>query len=80
MALPKHYDVCTNGPLGRSYKRLALKHSPRYFPNDLTAPFLSEKITKAYSVLIDPDRRLFYDAHGNVPVGLEGFGITLLRK
>jgi len=70
--------MCADTYTRRSYKRLALRYSPQYFPNDPTAPALWEKITKAYNVLVDPDRRLFYDAHGNVPAGLEEFDSALL--
>jgi curved DNA-binding protein CbpA len=72
--------MCTDRHAGRSYKRLALKYSPRYFPNDPTAPVLWESITKAYNILVDPDRRMFYDAHGNVPAGLEDFDVASIHQ
>lgn len=64
----------------RSYKRLALKHSPRYLPNDADAPAQWEKITKAYEVLLNPDSRQYYDTHGNTPSGLEDFDLAALEE
>ena len=78
--LTNHYDVHTDWNLGRSYKRLALKYSPKHFPNDPTAPALWETITKAHDILVDPSRRIFYDAHGNFPAGLDGFDAALLHQ
>ena len=63
----------------RSYKRLALKHSPKYLPNDPDAPGHWEKVTKAYEILIDPAARQYYDTHGNTPSALEDFDLTTLQ-
>ena len=63
----------------RSYKRLALKHSPQYLPNDPDAPASWEKITKAYEILLDPASRQHYDTHGNTPSGLEDFDLAVLE-
>lgn len=63
----------------RSYKRLSLKHSPQYFPNDPIAPARWEKITKAYDILIDHDKRMYYDAHGETPSELEDFDLAVLE-
>lgn len=65
--------------LYRSYKKLALKHSPQNFPNDPSAPTLWEKITKAYNVLVDPEKRSFYDMHENIPEGFEDFDFSLIE-
>jgi len=75
-----HFDICTDRGFDRSYRRLALKYSPQYFPNDPSVPALWEIITKAYNVLVDSDRRLFYDAHEKVPAGLEDFDVALLHR
>jgi len=64
----------------RSYKRLALKHSPQYLPNDPDAPAHWEKITKAYETLVNPDTRQYYDAHGKIPPGLEDFNLATLQE
>jgi DnaJ-class molecular chaperone len=64
----------------RSYKRLALKHSPQSLPNDPDAPARWEKITKAYEILVNPDKRMFYDAHGETPRELEGFDLAELGE
>lgn len=60
-------------------KQLALKHSPKNFPNDPTAPERWQAIQKAYDVLSDPARKQFYDAHGRIPAGLEDFDVSTLR-
>ena len=64
----------------RSYKKLALKHSPQNFPNNPAAPALWEKITKAYNVLADPDKRNYHDMHENVPDELKDFDVSLVEK
>lgn len=40
-----------------------MKHNPKLFPNDPKAPARWAAINKAYSVLIEPGRRMFYDMH-----------------
>ena len=65
--------------MNRSYKRLALKHSPQYLPNDPDAPAHWEKITKAYEILIDLATRQYYDTHGNTPSALKDFDLTTLQ-
>jgi DnaJ-class molecular chaperone len=64
----------------RSYKRLALKHSPQYLPNDPDAPARWEKITKAYGILLNPASRQYYDTHGNTPSGLGDFDLAVLEE
>jgi DnaJ-class molecular chaperone len=64
----------------RSYKRLALKHSPQFLPNDPEALARWEKITKAYEILMNPDKRMFYDAHGETPRELEDFDLASLEE
>jgi hypothetical protein len=64
----------------RSYKRLALKHSPQFLPKDPDAPVRWEKITKAHEILLNPASRQYYDAHGNTPSGLEDFDIAVLEE
>lgn len=64
----------------RSHKKLALKHSPQYLPNDPAAPALWEKISKAYNVLADPDKRNYYDMHENVPDELKDFDVCMIEK
>jgi DnaJ-class molecular chaperone len=64
----------------RSYKRLALRHSPQFLPNDPDAPARWEKITKAYEILMDPDKRMFYDAHGETPREFEDFDLASLEE
>lgn len=60
-------------------KQLALKHSPKNFPNDPTALERWQAVQKAHEVLSDPARKQFYDAHERIPAGLEGFDVSTLR-
>lgn len=48
----------------RALAGLALKHTPRNFPNDPTAPARWAAITRAYDVLSDEGKRAFYDRIG----------------
>jgi DnaJ-class molecular chaperone len=47
-------------------------------PNDPEAPAHWEKITKAYEILKDHDKRMYYDAHDNVSAELEDFDVAAL--
>jgi DnaJ-class molecular chaperone len=78
--MPLPLKFCNMLTSNRSYKRLALKHSPQFLPNDPDAPARWEKITKAYEILLDPASRQYYDAHGNTPSGLEDFDLAVLEE
>ncbi len=67
----------------RSYRRLARKHHPDINPGDAAAEARFRAITRAYETLIDPDRRVRYDASGlvgeaaaSVTVEFEGFDFS----
>lgn len=59
-------------------KQLALKHSPKYFPNDPSAPERWQAVQKAYDTLSDPARKRFYDAQGRTPAELVDFDLSTL--
>ncbi len=59
-------------------KGLALKHDPRFFPNNPSAQERWEACEKAYAILAEPERRRFYHARGKVPEALVGFDISKL--
>nr|CAD2183962.1 unnamed protein product [Meloidogyne enterolobii] len=66
-AIPDHYktlDVsqnATNEEIKKSYKKLMLKHHPDKNKNDPKALEISQKITEAYGVLSDEEKRKNYD-------------------
>ena len=55
----------------RAYRRLARQYHPDVNGNDPAAAERFKDITKAYSVLADPEKRQRYDAYGEA--GLDGF-------
>jgi molecular chaperone DnaJ len=55
----------------RAYRRLARQYHPDLNGNDPEAAERFKEISKAYSVLSDPDKRQRYDAYGEA--GLDGF-------
>lgn len=66
--------------LGRARKTLASKHCPQNLPNDSTAVDRWEKVDKAFNILIDPEKRMYYDSHGNTPLGLEDIDVVTLEQ
>jgi molecular chaperone DnaJ len=56
----------------RAYRRLARQYHPDVNGNDPEAAERFKEISKAYSVLSDPEKRQRYDAYGEA--GLDGFG------
>uniref|UniRef100_A0A914NI27 J domain-containing protein n=1 Tax=Meloidogyne incognita TaxID=6306 RepID=A0A914NI27_MELIC len=66
-AIPDHYktlDVsqnASNEEIKKAYKKLMLKHHPDKNKNDPKALEISQKITEAYGVLSDEEKRKTYD-------------------
>ena len=56
----------------RAYRRLARQHHPDVNGNDPESAERFKEISKAYSVLSDPDKRQRYDAYGEA--GVDGYG------
>lgn len=54
----------TPADIKRAYRRLARRYHPGINPGDGAAEALFQRITEAYETLVDPQRRLQYDAHG----------------
>ncbi len=52
------------GDLKRAYRRLARKYHPDINPGDRETEAVFRRVTEAYEILIDPERRQDYDAHG----------------
>jgi molecular chaperone DnaJ len=48
----------------RAYRRLARRYHPGINPGDRTAEVMFNRITEAYEILADPDRRRQYDSAG----------------
>ncbi|PAV60467.1 hypothetical protein WR25_10593 [Diploscapter pachys] len=60
-----------------AYRKLALKYHPDRNPNDVHAAEEFKKISIAYSVLIDPNKRRQYDLHGPSANQLDFDGLDL---
>jgi len=61
----------------KAYRKLALKYHPDRNPGDKAAEEKFKKISEAYAVLSDPEKRKTYEARGQAGVrdmGFEGFG------
>ena len=52
------------GDLKRAYRRLARKYHPDINPGDRETEAVFRRVTEAYEILVDPERRQDYDAHG----------------
>ena len=56
-----------------AYRQLALKHHPDRNPGNKAAEEEFKKVSEAYQVLSDPEKRKIYDLYG--PEGLKGFDV-----
>lgn len=63
----------TSDDLKKAYRTLALRHHPDKNPSPESQE-LFKKISTAYNILSDPQKRKYYDEHG--PEGLEMVDMT----
>src|SRR4051794_11157505 len=54
----------SDADIKRAYRRLARRHHPGINPGDRAAEALFQRISEAYEILTDPERRQQYDASG----------------
>ena len=72
----------TEPEIKRAYRRLARRFHPDINPGDRAAELRFRQILDAYETLIDPERRVRYDAGGSVTEaerrasGFEGFDFS----
>lgn len=64
----------TPAELKRAFRRLALKHHPDKNPQDASAEERFKRISEAYAVLSDPDKRAAYDRFGHAAFAPGGAG------
>jgi molecular chaperone DnaJ len=57
-------ENATNGDVRKAYRKLARKYHPDINPGNDLAAERYDRITEAYEVLSDPEKRGFYDTHG----------------
>jgi molecular chaperone DnaJ len=58
------------GDIKKAFRRLARRYHPDINPGDLSAEEQFKRITEAYEVLSDPEKRQFYDQHGYYAEGV----------
>jgi molecular chaperone DnaJ len=74
-----YYELLGVGPnatideIKSAYRQLALKFHPDRNPGDKNAEEEFKKVSEAYQVLSDPEKRQIYDLYG--PSGLNGFDV-----
>ncbi|MCB0347780.1 MAG: DnaJ domain-containing protein [Bdellovibrionales bacterium] len=71
MAKDDYYKVlgvsksATDDDLKKAYRKLAMKYHPDKNPGDKSAEDMFKKVSEAYDVLRDPERRKLYDQFGH---------------
>ncbi len=74
-----YYQMLGVGPnatleeIKSAYRQLALKYHPDRNPGDKVAEEEFKRVSEAYQVLSDPEKRQIYDLYG--PAGLNGFDV-----
>lgn len=63
----------------RALAKLAARNDPNLLPNDPDAARRWSVILKAYEILVDVDKRRFFDFHGKLPPELQDMDISKLN-
>jgi molecular chaperone DnaJ len=80
MAQEDYYDLLgvsrdvSEGDLKKAYRKMAVKYHPDKNPGDAEAEERFKKVSEAYEVLKDPDKRAAYDRYGHAAFQGAGAG------
>ena len=80
MSRQDYYEVLgvergvSEGDLKKAYRKLALQYHPDRNPDDTEAEEKFKRVSEAYAVLSDPEKRANYDRFGFAGVGGPGGG------
>ena len=68
-------DSASVAEIKKAYRKLARRYHPDINPGDHTAEELFKRISEAYEILSDPDKRDFYDDNGYYSEGVLETGV-----